>query len=35
MKTCALDRPGVGHMSNLENPAAFNTAVTEFLARIG
>lgn len=27
--------PGAGHLSNLENPAAFNAAVLEFLAKVG
>jgi pimeloyl-ACP methyl ester carboxylesterase len=26
--------PGAGHLSNLENPAAFNAAVSEFLAKL-
>ena len=27
--------PGAGHMSNMENPPAFNAAVREFLGRVG
>jgi pimeloyl-ACP methyl ester carboxylesterase len=26
--------PGAGHLSNLENPEAFNAAVTDFLAKL-
>jgi pimeloyl-ACP methyl ester carboxylesterase len=26
--------PGAGHLSNLENPAAFNAAIAEFLAKL-
>ncbi len=29
-----VEIPGAGHLSNLDNPAAFNTAVDEFLAAI-
>ena len=28
-----VDFPGIGHMINLESPAEFNRAVSEFLAR--
>jgi pimeloyl-ACP methyl ester carboxylesterase len=27
--------PGAGHMSNMEDPTAFNAAVGEFLGRVG
>jgi pimeloyl-ACP methyl ester carboxylesterase len=26
--------PGAGHMSNMEDPAAFNTLITEFLSGV-